>query len=73
MTRFIARHQAGLSYFFLAGFFGCVVGEGLGYLKGGVSDRLTEGVLLILFYWFSRQRQQDQETPPPSQEDPHRR
>lgn len=62
--RLTARAQVGLSYFFLAGFFGLIAAEGLGYLKEGTADRLTEGVLLILFFWFQRQRTSEPDPPP---------
>ena len=52
-----ARAQIGLSFFFIAGFFATLAGEGLGYIKAGTADNLREGVLLVLFFWFQRQRQ----------------
>jgi hypothetical protein len=59
----IATAQIGLSYFFLAGFFAAIAAEGLGYLKAGTAERLTEGALLILFFWFQRLRQSEPQPP----------
>lgn len=58
-----ARAQIGLSYFFLAGFFGVLAAEGLGHLKAGTAQTLREGVLLILFFWFQRQRTSEPDVP----------
>lgn len=57
MTHLItARAQVRLSYLVVAGFFGCLAGEGLGYLKAGTAQSVREAVLLVLFFWFQRQR-----------------
>lgn len=63
----VATAQVGLSYFFLAGFFACIAGVGLGYLKGDVLTILGSGVQLILAFWFMRQRTSDPPTDPPTE------
>jgi hypothetical protein len=60
----VATAQVGLSYFFLAGFFACLILVGLGYLKPDIMTSLTAGVQLVLAFWFMRQRASDPPDPP---------
>ena len=62
----VATAQVGLSYFFLTGFFACLILVGLGYLKADIMTSLTAGVQLVLAFWFMRQRTSD----PPTTEPP---
>jgi len=48
--------QIGLSYFFLAGFFACLILQGLGYFKIDISNNLREMAMLVLSFWFMRSR-----------------
>lgn len=67
----VATAQVGLSYFFLTGFFVCVIMYGLGYLKNEVITVLTAGVQLVLSFWFMRQRtSNDSPSDPPTETKP---
>jgi len=55
--RIAGRHQVGLSYFFLAGFFTCVILQGFGYLKTDITHDLATMAMLVLSFWFNRQRE----------------
>jgi len=48
--------QVGLSYFFLAGFFACLILQGLGYIKTDLTGQLAPMAMLVLSFWFQRQR-----------------
>jgi hypothetical protein len=53
--------QVGLSYFFLAGFFGIIMLEGLGWIKFDVMGQLGPMAMLVLSFWFQRQRSSSDE------------
>ena len=55
--RKVGNAQVGLSYFFLAGFFLCLILEGFGYLKTNVTNNLREVLMLVMSFWFMRQRE----------------
>lgn len=54
--RGVAIAQVGLSYFFLAGFFGALGLQGLGYIKLDIMSTLGPMAMLVLSFWFQRQR-----------------
>lgn len=56
--------QIGLSYSFLAGFFVCLILQGLGYFKINIADTLREMAMLVLSFWFMRSRDTTSEPPP---------
>ncbi len=59
--------QVGLSYFFLAGFFGIIIMQGTGCLKFDVMGQLGPMAMLVLSFWFQRQRtSSDDPTPTPT-------
>ena len=63
---FIARHQAGLSYLFIVGFFVLRVLEGIGWMAKDDDNTIIQAVMLVLAFWFMRERgTKPEDTAPP--------
>jgi len=65
---FIARHQAGLSYLVVGGFFGLKFLQIFGYGSNDFeANDLKEIVMAVVLFWFMRERgtkPEDQSIPP---------
>lgn len=58
MDVFTAETQRLLSILWLIGFFGVLIGQGLGVLKDVPLESLFALTGVMLFFWFQRQRSQ---------------
>lgn len=61
---FTARAQRNITYAWMLGFFGLLLGEGLGYVKDVPHESLFAMTGVVLYFWFNRTR--TQETPEPN-------
>jgi hypothetical protein len=67
---FTARSQRNITYLWLVGFFGILIGEGLGYIKDVPHESLFALTGAVLFFWFQRTRAQEPSTVPPTPKEP---
>ncbi len=56
------RAQRNITYLWLIGFFGIMLGQGLGLLKNIPNDVYTL-TAVVLFFWFQRTRNTDKPDP----------
>lgn len=60
--------QVGVTYFFLAGCFGLIAMQEMGYFKAGSADIIPQIIplmMLVLSFWFQRQRTSVDDPPAP--------
>jgi hypothetical protein len=57
-----AKAQRNITYLWMAGFFGIIAGQGLGFLKGIPNDVYTL-TAVVLFFWFNRSRSPEPPNP----------